>query len=171
MKNLNGLSTALATCVLFAATGCSDEPKHAVRDASKTTPAVSETERPGSNLPSDIQPVTARLRISDLKVGTAIAGDGTVAENVNLVKAGDSVHASIAVGDVGADSLVKAVWLGPNGARIADEIQPVKAGAAFLVFHAPETSTWAVGEYKVEIFLGDELAASDSFDIVGSNPA
>ncbi|MEO7794071.1 MAG: hypothetical protein ABIV06_04800 [Thermoanaerobaculia bacterium] len=163
-KNLH-LAAALSLSA-FAFVGCSDEPQRAKRDMDKTTPSVTETERPGNNLPSDITPVTARLRISDLKVGTTLNAEGSVAENVNLVHPGDALHASVAVGDVGADSKVKAVWLGPDGQRISDDIKTVPAGTAFLVFHAPSTAGWAAGDYKVEIYLGDELAASDSFDIV-----
>lgn len=162
------LAAALAA-VLFA--GCSNEPKRAERNMDKTTPSVSETERPGSASPSDIAPVTAMARISDLRVGTALDSAGRVAENVDSLHAGDVIHVSIAVGDVGSSSKIKAVWLGPNGVRISDEIQNVVAGKAFLVFRAPDTSGWAPGNYKVEIFLGDELASSESFDIVQPNPA
>ena len=86
------------------------------------------------------------------------------------MNAGDVVHASIAVGDVGAGSKVKAVWLGPEGVRLFDETKDVVAGAAFLAFHAPSTHGWAAGDYKVEIYLGDELASSESFDIVAPRP-
>ena len=160
---------AALTAVLLA--GCSNEPKRAERNMDKTTPSVSETERPGSAAPSDIAPVTAMARISELRVGTALDSGGQVAENTDNLHAGDAIHASVAVGDVGSSSKVKAVWLGPNGVRISDEIQTVVAGKAFLVFKAPDTSGWALGSYKVEIFLGDELASSEGFDIVAPKPA
>jgi hypothetical protein len=159
--------TALVA-LLFA--GCANEPKRAERDFDKTTPTVTETERPGSAAPSDITPVTAAARISDLKVGTALDAQGKVAENQDNLNAGDAIHASIAVGDVGAGSKVKAVWLGPEGVRLADETKNVAAGVAFLAFHAPSTHGWAAGDYKVEIYLGDELASSESFDIVAPRP-
>jgi hypothetical protein len=154
--------------LLFA--GCAKEPKRAERDYEKTTPTVTETERPGSAAPSDITPVTAAARISDLKVGTVLDAEGKVAENKDNLKAGDGIHASIAVGDVGAGSKVKAVWLGPEGARISEEVKDVAAGVAFVAFHAPSTTGWAPGDYKIEIYLGDELASSENFDIVASLP-
>ncbi|MEO8275214.1 MAG: hypothetical protein ABI639_03290 [Thermoanaerobaculia bacterium] len=171
MKTFRIFAGGAAVAIALAAAGCSDEPKRAERDFSKTTPSVNEKEQPGNNLPSDISPMTAHLRISDLKVGTVLAANGTVAENNNMIPPGEAIHASIAVGDVGADSKVKAVWLGPDGKRISDETKTVMAGAAFLVFDAPNTSAWAAGDYKVEIYLGDEVAASDSFNIVTKNPA
>lgn len=159
--------TVLAA-LLFA--GCAKEPKRAERDSDTTTPTVTETERPGSAAPSDITPITAAVRISDLKVGTALDAEGKVAENQDNLKAGDAIHASIAVGDVGAGSKVKAVWLGPDDVRIFDETKEVAVGVAFLAFHAPSTRGWAAGDYKVEIYLGDELASSESFDIVEPRP-
>lgn len=159
--------TALAA-LLFA--GCAKEPKRAERDSDKTTPTVTETERPGSAAPSDITPITAAVRISDLRVDTALDAEGKVAENQDNLNAGDAIHASIAVGDVGAGSKVKAVWLGPEGVRLFDETKEVAAGVAFLAFHAPSTRAWAAGDYKVEIYLGDELASSESFDIAEPRP-
>lgn len=159
---------AALVALLFA--GCANEPKRAERDFDKTTPSVTETERPGSAAPSDITPVTAAARISDLKVGTTLDAEGKVTENQDNLKAGDTVHASLAVGDVGAGSKVKAVWLGPEDVRIFDETKDVAAGVAFLAFHAPSTHGWAPGDYKVEVYLGDELASSESFDIVGAQP-
>jgi hypothetical protein len=170
MKTIAMLACAAGLAGATVLAGCSGEPQRAKQDAAKSTPTVTETERPGTNAPSDINPVTAHLRISDLKVGTVLAADGTVAENANLLHPGEVVHASVAVGDVGAGSAIKAVWLGPDGQRISDEVKRVEAGAAFLAFRAPETGGWAAGDYKVEIYLGDELAASDSFDIVAPAP-
>jgi hypothetical protein len=159
---------AVALAVSF---GCAKEPKRAEPEMSKTTPSVTETERPGNEAASDINPATARLRVSDLKVGRALAADGTVAENIDEMLPGEKVQASIAVGDIGAGSTVKAVWIGPDDQRLGEQIQEVRVGSSFLVFEAPDTKSWPGGDYKVEIYLGDELAASESFDIVTPKPA
>ena len=160
--------TIVSVCALGA---CSKEVQRAEVKPEKMTPTVTETERPGTEAPSDINPMTAKLRISDLKVGPRLGTDGAVAENVDEILPGEPVLASVAVGDVGAGSVVKAVWLDPNEGRIAQEVKPVNAGAAFLVFTAPDTASWKPGDYKVEIYLGDELASSESFDIVEKKPA
>ena len=169
MKTSTTVTGGIALAALLFA-GCANESKRAERDADKATPTVTETERPGSAAKSDITPVTAAVRISDLKLGTVLDAEGKVAENQDNVQAGDVVHASLAVGDVGAGSKIKAVWLGPEGVRISDETKDVAAGMAFLVFHAPSTQGWALGNYKVEIYLGDELASSEGFDIVAPRP-
>ena len=162
-KSLHLVTATALSALAFLA--CSDEPERAARDLSKTTPSVTETELPGNEQPSDINPITARLRISDIKVGTALNSEGCVADDMNTVHPGDVLLASIAVGDVGAESKIKAVWVGPNGQRISDEIQSVRAGDAYLVFRAPATVGWAVGAYEVEIYLGDELAGSNKFNL------
>lgn len=165
MRTSTTIAAATALAALLLA-GCANDANRAKRDADKTTPAVTETERPGSTAPSDITAITAAVRISDLRVGTALDAEGKVAENQDNLNAGDAIHASIAVGDVGAGSKVKAVWLGPNDVRILDETKDVAVGTAFLAFHAPSTQGWAAGDYKVEIYLGDELASTETFDIV-----
>lgn len=165
MKKLSIVATGLALSATLVVAGCKGTPERAERNPEKTTSSVTETERPGTAAPSDISPITARARVSDLKVGTTLGADGQVADNLDAVPAGPALHASLAVGDVPAGSKVKAVWLGPNATRISDEVKDVAAGVAFLVFHAPDTKGWAEGDYKVEIYLGDELAAGESFNI------
>ncbi len=171
MKSSKLILPGLILTGLAVLPACSKQPERAKVDSDKTTPAVSETERPGTSSPSDISAITAQARVSDLKVGPRLDASGAVSENVDELLPGEPVLASIAVGDIGAGSEVKAVWFGPDDARIAEEVKPVNAGAAFLVFSAPDTGAWKPGDYKVEIYLGDELASSESFDIVDRKPA
>ena len=161
----------VAVAGLLTLPGCTKETKQAESEPSKMTPTVSETERPGNEAPSDITPATARLRVSDLKVGPQLGSDGAVAKNVDEVLPGEKVHASIAIGDVAAGSAVKAVWIGPDDKRLGESVKDVSQGLTFLIFDAPDTTAWVPGDYKVEIYLGDELAGSESFDIVSKNPA
>jgi hypothetical protein len=169
LKNKIVPLAALAGLLVFPA--CSRETKQAEVEPSKMTPTVTETERPGNEAPSDITPATARTRISELKVGPQVGADGAVVNNVDEVLPGEAVHASIAVGDVAAGSAVKAVWIGPDDKRLGESVKDVAQGLTFLVFDAPDTTAWTPGDYKVEIYLGDELAGSESFDIVEKKPA
>lgn len=169
MRTSTTVAAGMALAALLFA-GCAKETKRAERNPDNTTPTVTETERPGTAAPSDITAATAAARISDLRVGTVLDADGNVKDNQDNLNAGDVLHASIAVGDVGAGSKVKAVWLGPEGLRISDEVKEVAAGVTHLAFHAPSTHGWAAGDYKVEIYLGDELASSEGFDIVAPKP-
>ena len=167
----NRIVPLAAIAALLTLPGCARETKQAESKPTEMTPTVSETERQGTEAPSDITPTTARLRISDLKVGPQVGSDGAVVKNVDEVLPGEAVHASIAVGDVAAGSAVKAVWIGPDDQRLGESVKDVAQGLAFLTFDAPDTTAWAPGDYKVEIYLGDELAGSESFDIIQKKPA
>ena len=167
----NKYVSLVALAGLLTLPGCAKETKQAESEPSKMTPTVTESERPGNEAPSDITPATARARVSDLKVGPQVGTDGAVVKNVDEVVPGETVHASIAVGDVAAGSAVKAVWIGPNDQRLGESVKDVAQGLTFLVFDAPDTTAWVPGDYKVEIYLGDELAGSESFDIIEKKPA
>lgn len=150
----------------IALAGCDGQPERSRVDPERTTPTVTQQELPGDESPSDVATMTARARVSDLRVGSALGVDGAVAENVDEIGRGEAVLASVAVGDIGAGSLLKAVWLAEDDRKLAEETQEVAAGQAFLVFRGPEPASWAVGDYEIEIYLGDELAASEQFEIV-----
>jgi len=162
-SGLRVATLAVGTIVIAA---CQQQPERSRVDPERTTPAVTEQEIPGDESASDIAATTARARISDLKVGTVLGADGAVAENQDELERGAAVLVSVAVGDVGAGSSVKAVWLAEDDRKLAEQTLDVAAGQAFLVFRGPEPASWAPGDYEVEIYLGDELAASEQFEIV-----
>lgn len=162
-KQLIALTAALAASLTL---GCAKKDlDRAVPDPATTTPRVSETERPGSDSPSDITAATARMRVSDLKVASIFGADGAVVENIDNFTAGQPIVASIAVGDVGAGSAVEAIWWGPSDLRIHSEVKTVNAGATHVRFEAPPTANWAVGSYKIDIRLGDEIAETETFEL------
>ena len=137
--------------LLLVPAACTKENRQASEmKPEEVTPTVSETERPGTDAPGDISPATARLRISDLKVGPQLGSDGAVVENVDEVLPGESVHASISVGEVAAGSAVKAVWIGPDDQRLGESVKDVAQGLTYLTFDAPDTTAWTPGDYKVE---------------------
>ena len=145
--------------------GCrADPPAAAKANPSEATPAVSEKERPGVSQPNDLAPATAQARIDDIKLGSTMGADGAVANEDDDIAPGETVHLSMKVGDTPAGSAIKVVWMGPNDARIGDEAKTVNVGERFAMFHRATTG-WAEGDYKVDIFLGDEKVGSESFEI------
>jgi hypothetical protein len=164
MKRL--LTAGFAISAALAAAGCSTEPRRAEKSPDKVTPTVTETERPGVEAPSDISNATARWRVSDLTLGTKLDADGKIAQSRDNFPTGAAVLASLGVADVAAGSQIKAVWSGPGETRLHEEVKEVAAGTAFLLFKAPATRGWALGDYKIDIYLGDELAGTENFDIV-----
>ena len=160
------LSAAVLAGAAIALVGCDGQPERSRVDPEKTTPAVTQRELPGDESPSDVAAVTARARVSDLRVGSAVGVDGAVVENSDEIPRGTSLFASVAVGDVGAGSSLKAVWLAEDDRKLSEATATVEAGKAHLAFSGPDTTGWTVGEYEVEIYLGDELAASEKFELV-----
>lgn len=156
---------ALVGAAIFVA-GCGPRTEQSRYDPERTTPSTAEQELPGNESPSDVTALTARVRVSDLRVGSALDAEGAVAENVDEIARGEAVLASVAVGDVGAGSQLKAVWLAEDDTKLAEQVASVEPGKSHLVFRGPDTATWAAGDYEVEIYLGDELAASEQFELV-----
>ncbi len=59
---------------------------------------------------------------------------------------------------------VKAKGLRPNS-RVISVIYKTKSGENAVTFNASPNNTWAVGDYRVDIFLNGKLAESKKFKI------
>jgi hypothetical protein len=120
-----------------------------------------------SDDPSDISAAAARNRIEDLKVGDELDAKGVVLDNKDEISAGKTVYASFRLDDddVAAGTPVKVIWRGPGDTRYYSTTQNVIAGTRYMVFTSPDTANWMPGEYHVDVRLGDELAASEDFDL------
>ncbi len=156
--------TLVVTALAVAA--CDPQMNQATVDPDRTTPVATQQEVPGTESSSDISAMTARARVSDLRIGTEVGPDGAVSEHNDQVVAGEAIVASIAVGDVGVGSQMKAVWSTDDDRQLSEQTAVVEPGQTHIVFRAPDTIDWAVGDYELEIFLGDEVAASESFEVV-----
>jgi hypothetical protein len=75
------------------------------------------------------------------------------------------------VGDAPATSPVKVVWYGPNETKIGEETKTVSSGQKYLNFTATDTSSWAMGDYRAEVWVGDEKVNEQQFNIVEASDA
>ena len=139
------------------------------RDETAEPPAVTTTvEQPGTSNPADVAPVTAQTWIDDVTIGHELGADGSMVTG----KAGDdfapgeAVHLTMEVGDAPPNSSVKVVWYGPNETKIGEENKPVVAGQKYLPFTASDTASWAKGDYRAEVWIGDEKVNTQQFQIV-----
>ena len=144
------------------------------RDETAEAPATTTTmEQPGTTSPSDVAPVTAQTWIDDVTIGSELGPDGNMAAG----KTGDDfapghpIHLAMEVGDAPPNSAVKVVWYGPNETKIGDENKPVVAGQKYLNFTAPDTKSWAKGDYRAEVWIGDEKVNTQQFQIVDADKA
>ena len=165
MKSLKLMAVLLAMALPLAV-GCKKEAAE-VDDRDDTATSVTEAEKSGVNQPGDLNPVEAQTMVDDVTIGKSVGADGTIAadQQGDDFAPGDPVNIAMKVGDAPAGSAVKVVWYGPGETKINEEEKPVVTGQAYLTFKA-DTATWAKGDYRAEIWIGDEKVNTQQFNIV-----
>ncbi len=163
--NVNRILLSLALVSVFGISAC--QKKEAEPDVSETTPMATESEIPGTSSPSDLSPAAAEARIDDVTTGHALAADGSIDSSQvgDDFAPGETVHIAMKVGDTPAGSAVKVVWYGPEDKRIDEESKTVETGQTYLNFQA-DTKGWAKGDYRAEIWIGDENVNTERFQVV-----
>ena len=144
------------------------------RDETAEPPAtVTTAEQAGTASPSDIAPTTAQSWIDDVTIGSELAPDGSMVagKTGDDFAPGQPVHVTMEVGDAPPNSAVKVVWYGPNETKIGEETKPVVSGQKYLSFTAQNTASWAKGDYRAEVWIGDEKVNQQQFQIVDASKA
>jgi hypothetical protein len=160
MKNWILISTLVVLAAFAVACG---------RDETAEPPAtVTTAEQPGTASPADIAPTTAQSWIDDVTIGHELAPDGSMVagKGGDDFAPGQPIHLTMEVGDAPPNSAVKVVWYGPNETKINEENKPVVAGQKYLSFTAQDTKSWAKGDYRAEVWIGDEKVNQQQFQIV-----
>lgn len=158
-KQLGIAAMALVGIIAF---GCG-------RDETAEPPATTTTvEQPGTTSPSDIAPTTAQSWIDDVTIGHELAADGSMVtgKGGDDFAPGQPIYVTMEVGDAPPNSTVKVVWYGPNETKIGEENKPVVAGQKYLSFETKDTASWAKGDYRAEVWIGDEKVNTQQFQIV-----
>ncbi|HKR63431.1 MAG TPA: hypothetical protein VJZ00_06835 [Thermoanaerobaculia bacterium] len=157
---------ALILISLFVAACGKDETAEA-------PPTTTTVEQAGTTNPSDIAPTTAQSWIDDVTIGHELAPDGSMAtgKGGDDFAPGQPIYLSMEVGDAPANSQVKIVWYGPNETKIGEDTKPVAAGQKYLSFTSKDTGSWAKGDYRAEVWVGDEKVNQQQFQIVDANNA
>ena len=137
------------------------------------TTSVATTEQPGTASPTDLAPTTAQSYIDDVTIGSELGPDGAmvVGKTGDDFAPGQPIHVAMEVGDAPPSSQVKILWYGPNETKIAEESKPITAGVKYLSFTAGDTASWAKGDYRAEIWIGDEKVNQQQFQIVDATKA
>ena len=144
------------------------------RDETAKPPETTTTvEQPGTTSPSDVAPPVAQSWIDDVTIGSELAPDGSMAagHTGDDFAPGQPIHIAMEVGDAPPSSTVKVVWYGPNETKIGDENKPVVAGQKYLNFTASDTKSWAKGDYRAEVWIGDEKVNTQQFNITDAKNA
>ena len=110
----------------------------------------------------------------DGRIDTAIASDSreTMAERTSFPATQAKIYIFAMVADAPKDTLVKAVWIAEKcegveaNTKFAETTTKFPGGATWIPYsYSKPTPQWAPGNYRVELFLGKQLAATVKFAI------
>jgi hypothetical protein len=151
---------AFAASMLLFSTACREE-------ASEARPEATTAEQPGVGGSADVSPINAATWIDDVTIGHELAADGSVAttQGGDDFSAGQPIYVAMTVNDAPQGSAVKIVWYGPNETKINEESKTIQPGQQKLNFTANSTG-WAKGDYRAEVWVGDEKVNTQQFQIV-----
>ena len=145
----------LAAALALAACGRKDEaPKPAA------APAQPPVQAPAA--------APAGVAVSGISLGKAIGADKKVSAPTEVFGRSDTFYASIDTTGAGTATL-KAKWTFHKG----DKVAPVKedtqtiapTGPATSEFHLSKPDGWPLGDYQVELFLGDKSVGVRKFSV------
>ncbi|HEY9422266.1 MAG TPA: hypothetical protein VIW92_12685 [Thermoanaerobaculia bacterium] len=142
-------------------------------DPGDTATATSEQEVAGANESSaDLNPVEAQTFVDDVTIGKNVV-DGMIPNEAqgDDFAPGETVHLTMKVADAPAGSKVKVIWFGPGETKIDEEEMAVNQGDQYLSFKTADTSSWQKGDYRAEVWVGDEKVNQQQFQIVDANEA
>lgn len=131
-------------------------------------PTATTAEMAGTSSPTDVNPMAAATWIDDVTIGHEVGADGTIptGKTGDDFAPGQPIHIAMKVADAPAGSAVKVAWFGPNETKIGEEQKNVPTGAQTLTFSATDTKSWAKGDYRAEVWVGDEKVNTQQFQIV-----
>ena len=152
---------AMAVMLMLSAVACREE-------ASEAPPVATTAEQPGVGSPADVSPVNAQTWIDDVTIGHELGADGSMVagKGGDDFAPGQPIHISMETGDAPANAAVKVVWYGPNETKIGEETKNVATSQKYLSFSSQDTKAWAKGDYRAEIWVGDEKVNTQQFQIV-----
>lgn len=138
-------------------------------DAQRPTVA----EKPGISKPGDVSPPVAQAMVDDVEMGIAVAKDGRVPteSRTDDFLPGENIYLTMDVSDATPGTKVRVVWIGPGEQRIAVQNQTVAEGVSTLKFVNAETRAWKPGDYRAEVWVGDEKVNDESFNVVSARSA
>ena len=151
-KLRNALIIALATLATPAMAGDDKSPN---------------AEKPGIGQPGDVAPPVAQAMVDDVNIGKSVGSDGQVpADAMDEFLPGEAIYLTMDVSDAAPGTEVRVVWIGPSDQRIAEQRQRVASGTSILKFVSSDTRQWKPGDYRAEVWVGDEKINDEAFDIV-----
>lgn len=155
----------VATLMLFAA-ACREE-------ASEARPEATTAEQPGVGGTGDVSPLNAQTWIDDVTLGHEVGADGSIVtgKTGDDFAPGQPIHLSMDVDDAPENTAVKVVWYGPGETKVSEETKNVAPNQKYMTFAAQNTASWTKGDYRAEVWVGDEKVNTQQFQIVDAPKA
>ena len=155
MNNTLRLLTLALVAVGLAA--CKKDPPPAPAPAPKTT----------SPAPAPA-PSTAAVVVSGTTLGSAVGADKRVTQQKDSFAKGDTIYASVDTSGSGSVNL-KARWTYMSGGKwvpVKEDSQTIQAtGPSSTEFHVSKPDGWPVGDYQVEILVGDQVVQTKKYSV------
>jgi hypothetical protein len=161
MKYNHSLAVLL-TLALPLAAGCRQNV-HEATDNSLGTPYSASAQH--------LDPIKAHNMVSDVTLGKKVSPDGNItsADQANRFAPGEPIYIEMKVGGAPAGTAVKVDWYDANEQKVAEDLKAVGKKAKYVDFQAKNAGTWPQGDYKAEVWIGDQKVASQQFSIVDKN--
>ncbi len=111
--------------------------------------------------------------VDDVNLGTAVATDGQIPakSRTDSFVPGEVIYLTMDVSDAAPGTMVKVVWFGPDDQRIGEQRETVSSGTSTLKFMKDGTKAWRAGDYRAEVWVGDEKVNDERFNIVSARSA
>jgi hypothetical protein len=153
--------------------GCRTHEQAEVDDQDDTAATATEQEVPATDREGDLNPVEAQTMVDDVTIGKEVGPDGMIAtENQGDDFApGETVYLTMNVADAPAGSAIKVVWFGPGEQQVGEQSKQVETGSQYLTFETADTGAWQKGDYRAEVWVGDEKVNTQQFQIVDADDA
>lgn len=159
-------SAILLAAMLVVGTAACKKTDEVATGTAETATAASTSEIPGTQSPNDLNPVRAQSYVDDVTIGHEVGADGSIptGKTGDDFAPGQKVNITMKIKDAPAGTAVKVVFYGPGEKQVGEETKQT-AGATYLAFEK-DTTGWPKGDYRADIFAGDEKVNSQQFQIV-----
>jgi hypothetical protein len=124
--------------------------------------------RPREEVPAVEQPGDADATVSlmSIDLGKVLQPDNKVVDETDDFAPSDTVYASITTSGTMPNAALTTRWLSADGQVLDEVTQNVSlSGTMTTAFHSARSSTWPVGNYKVEVLANGTRIGEENFEI------
>lgn len=153
---MNSLTrSSILTCAVLTLFGCGRDQADEYAATQTTTDAAV----------ADPSAIRAEMWVDDIQIGSSTSGADTIAQVKDDFAPGEPIAVSMSVKDAPQGASVMTYWYGPNDLALSYELKEVPQEAQRLSFTQENTHDWQPGEYRAEIWAGDEKVAEETFEV------